>query len=347
MSRWWFVLPVLLILTGCGKGAGTNLARPVLTAVRTGSIPTIDGIQEKSAWAAAPETAIKTKNGPTVKMKAVYTGSKICFTATWPDITKNDIQKVWTYSDGAWHSGSPDDSFAVLWNINDSISGFNESGCDILCHKTGNPGHSLTMDITGPPPSRKLWSGRNQKGDMWDLSLGISNVKGTVSDFAFAINDAYLKSPASIRPKIARRDDKFSGSAPWQKNAAFDSATGRELPVFKYANGLSLASTPYPALKQMTPINADSQFKEGDQLPYMMFSPGSVLWQGSKNDMRGKAVWKNGRWTLEIERKLNTGEDDDVKFNPSGGLDYVFALAIFNATVLGHTPSEPVTLRFK
>ncbi|UCE79783.1 MAG: hypothetical protein JSV13_03870 [Nitrospiraceae bacterium] len=36
---------------------------------------------------------------------------------------------------------------------------------------------------------------------------------------------------------------------------------------------------------------------------------------GSRADVKAKGVWKNGQWTIEYERKLVTGNADDVQFS--------------------------------
>jgi len=53
--------------------------------------------------------------------------------------------------------------------------------------------------------------------------------------------------------------------------------------------------------------------------------------QGSVADIKGKGIWKNGRWSLEIQRKLNTHHDDDVRFPADGGT-VIGAIAVFNAS---------------
>ena len=37
---------------------------------------------------------------------------------------------------------------------------------------------------------------------------------------------------------------------------------------------------------------------------------------GSRSDIRAKGDWKDGRWTIEFGRQLNTGQSDDVQFDP-------------------------------
>ncbi len=50
---------------------------------------------------------------------------------------------------------------------------------------------------------------------------------------------------------------------------------------------------------------------------------------GSQADVRVAATWNNGRWTLELKRKLVTGFTDDVQFADKGKL-YYFGLSLWN-----------------
>ncbi|MDM8546747.1 ethylbenzene dehydrogenase-related protein [Candidatus Venteria ishoeyi] len=50
--------------------------------------------------------------------------------------------------------------------------------------------------------------------------------------------------------------------------------------------------------------------------------------KGSMMDVKAKGIWKNGKWHLELSRKLNTGHDDDVVFVP--GKAVKGGIAVFN-----------------
>jgi hypothetical protein len=54
----------------------------------------------------------------------------------------------------------------------------------------------------------------------------------------------------------------------------------------------------------------------------------SVTPTGSRADIKAKGIWKDGFWTIEFARKLNTGHADDVQFSPSAGKKYLFGVAI-------------------
>lgn len=66
--------------------------------------------------------------------------------------------------------------------------------------------------------------------------------------------------------------------------------------------------------------------------------------KGSIADVRAKGVWRDGRWFLELARKLNTGHTDDAVIAAKGTIE--IAVAAFNG-VDGrrHSVSEKMMLR--
>ena len=50
--------------------------------------------------------------------------------------------------------------------------------------------------------------------------------------------------------------------------------------------------------------------RSGDRVP--QYLPGSP--SGSAADVRAQGAWKDGWWTLELERRLDTGHPDDTRF---------------------------------
>ncbi|MFH1736581.1 MAG: hypothetical protein ABH838_01650, partial [Actinomycetota bacterium] len=128
-------------------------------------------------------------------------------------------------------------------------------------------------------------------------------------------------------------------------------------PTYQLKPGLTFETTPFPNQNQMEEIADYSVFKVGDKIPMLTlfdleadynkerFPEGKP--SGSRVDLKGVGAWKDGWWTLEFSRKLNTGHDDDVQFGSKDGKlisGNVFDLALFNDTRFGHTASGPVTL---
>ena len=79
---------------------------------------------------------------------------------------------------------------------------------------------------------------------------------------------------------------------------------------------------------------------------------------GSRADVHAKGAWKGGAWTIEFSRLLDTGNDDDIQFDPSSGKSYQFGVSILGLYAEeippGQTPgygkgriSDPIMLEFK
>ncbi len=79
---------------------------------------------------------------------------------------------------------------------------------------------------------------------------------------------------------------------------------------------------------------------QGDRLP--QYTPGNP--SGSTADVRAKGVWANGRWTLEFERRLDTGNPDDMAFDLARS--YKMALATFDRTGEMDKASGLIELKF-
>lgn len=63
----------------------------------------------------------------------------------------------------------------------------------------------------------------------------------------------------------------------------------------------------------------------GDRVPKYLVNANAT---GSIADVKAKGVWADNRWTVEIARKLDTGHDDDIKFEK--GKTIKAGIAVFN-----------------
>jgi hypothetical protein len=71
----------------------------------------------------------------------------------------------------------------------------------------------------------------------------------------------------------------------------------------------------------------------------------AVIPSGSAADVRAKGVWQDGRWTVELSRKLSTGYADDTAFDVAKS--YQFGVAVFDKEESDHhAASESVRLVF-
>lgn len=79
---------------------------------------------------------------------------------------------------------------------------------------------------------------------------------------------------------------------------------------------------------------------KGQRVP--QYLPGTPT--GSAADVRAKGAWSNGKWTLELSRKLNTGHKDDTAFDLRR--TYGMAVGVFDETGDMDKGSELIHLVF-
>ena len=161
-----------------------------LLSVKADLPPTIDGIIDDS-WANAPaleyeavvpETAnpaFRSYIGqiiPKATLKSMYDADHIYFLAEWLDPTESVARQKWYFdpSTKRWarESGSPtfgpnggitrrafgEDKFAMLWNINNSVAGWNTATCFKSCHA------NLSLEDGG---GRHFTNYFTERIDMW------------------------------------------------------------------------------------------------------------------------------------------------------------------------------------
>jgi hypothetical protein len=79
--------------------------------------------------------------------------------------------------------------------------------------------------------------------------------------------------------------------------------------------------------KNAVALDPKVSFKDGDILPQPVLQEPD----GSVTDIQANGVWKNGKWTVVLKRKLNTGNPDDRVLEP--GKVYDIGLAVFEDNV--------------
>jgi hypothetical protein len=72
-------------------------------------------------------------------------------------------------------------------------------------------------------------------------------------------------------------------------------------------------------------------FKAGDVIPYRL----PVKPSGSRFDVKAESRHADSRWTVMLHRKFNTGQEDDVVFDPRKR--FSFAIAVFDDTGGDHS----------
>lgn len=93
--------------------------------------------------------------------------------------------------------------------------------------------------------------------------------------------------------------------------------------------------------RNAVPFDPAAPFREGDLLPHPVLQEPT----GSVADVRANGIWRDGRWTVELRRRLDTGHSDDKALVP--GRMYDIGLAVFEDRVSNrrhHVSLPPLTL---
>lgn len=316
-----------------------------VTAVKASAAPTLDGNANDAVWGSAPATAIKAIKGvnfggsgeTTGSMKAVYVGDMLYVLLQWDDPTLSYQRSPYKkQADGSWAKmKDPDDKggdnnkvyedkAALIWNINESIFGFDRRGCQIACH-AGEPGKPYGNKYTAEP---------GELGDIWHLKLVRTGPIGQVDD-QYLDNTKYDKEKS---PEAGRKSDaKTAGGY-----SDIKLANGKPEVMSKDAKPANAGGTYWVVKGNEAPFD-DGKFKAGDEVASIMIAP----FEGDRGDIKLGAKWANGKWTAEMSRKLNTGSKTDVQFTDMAK-EYSFGVAFFDNAQVRHAYQEkPLKLVFQ
>lgn len=249
-------------------------------------------------------------------VKSVYAGDRIYFLFHWADATQSVTKGAWKFEGGKWvHQKGNEDRIAVLFEIN-RINKFASKGCTVTCH--------------GPADApKKEWkfatASGAEKGDLWHW-------KAARSDPYHYAEDGWLTVAGK---KTGRKNDEGKGGD--QKNMTAD----KSKPKYMQDPAKKASSPGFLLFEEVIEISDSNTFNEGDVITYRM----PKMPAGSRGDIKAMSRYADGAWTVMLARKLDTGNADDVAFNPRK--KYSFALALFDDSGDENSyDSEVLTLKF-
>jgi len=341
MSKRWVVIGLVVALMGAVALGIAQSQGNVLTAVKVPRAPVVDGVGDDDAWDVAPAVNIAVSGGAnigstTVALKAVYVEGNIYFLAQWKDPTQSLRRAPWQkQADGSWKKlADPndkggdnnlyyEDKLAFIWNINDSIQGFNQSGCFVTCHAGENPDKK--------PFGNKYTANPGEIGDIWHWKAVRTGPAGQMDD-QYVDNTRYDpdKAPDAGRKSDPRVRGGYSDNVNATKTGpAFTSWTQPAPPYWIMDN-------------EKQPLPSPDSYKPGDEIAGIIVSP----FVGDRGDITAKATYADGQWTLELTRKLFTGSPFDVQFTDLNK-SYFFGVAVFDNAQVRHAFQTGVSeLRF-
>lgn len=258
----------------------------------------------------------------TVSARALYTDDQLYFLFSWKDPTRSVIKESWQFDGQRWyHLKGNEDRVALLFEIT-RINKFASRGCAITCHSPA--------DI--PRDKWKLATKtEDEKGDLWHWKAARS------APYNYA-DDAWLTvagNPTGSYRETGRRKDTGGGGD--IRNETPD----KTRPLYMQDPNKRPSVPGFLVMEEAVKINDYSIFKAGDIIPYRL----PVKPDGSRSDVKALSRYADGRWMVMLYRKLNTGHEDDVVFNPKKR--HSFALAVFDDSGSEHSKAtEPMTLTF-
>lgn len=330
-----------LALAGC-QGVGQKGSAPnTLVAAKVAKAPDLNAFAADPVWAQAQPLTVELTGGAnlvkgetTGTLKAVYTADMLYMLVQYKDPT-NSARRIpfQKQADGSWKQVTDpqdkggdnnlayEDKWAMLWPINDSIKGFDEQGCAVVCHEG-----------EGKPYGNKYTNKEGQIGDIWHMKSVRTIPMGYIDD-QYVDHTRYDKEKS---PNAGRKSDPGTASG--------------EYTALKLVNG-----KPPFMNKDAKPANAGGTYyiKRGDEVPFVdNFKPGDELaahisnpLQGDRADIKAVNKWENGVVTTVLSRKLQTGSRYDVQFDPARR--YAFGWAVFdNAAVRHATPDDALFMVF-
>lgn len=358
-----------------------------LVSVKVATPPTIDGIID-AQWANSPKlefsTAVPEVTGdvfrgytgniiPSVTLRSAYDATNVYFLVEWNDPTQSLKRQPWYFNPTtkrwAQEKGAPDfdpttgallrtafyeDKLAFLWNINNSVSGWNSGTCYKSCH-TGLP----ALDLS----SRHFTNFGTEKIDMWHWK----SVRGGVNG-ANQIHDQYQDNTYPNGRKGDPGADVYANNT--QKLNITGTSTSVSVPKYVIPgrtdnNWILISETTSGVAKTVTAVDENGVLTLSDATTidpnvgtdYQRVGTGlgakyiagvtinDAGYVGSTGDIKCKAIHTGTGWIMEITRALKT--DDavyDVDFSSLS--DQYFGMGIFENAQIAHSIKANLRLKF-
>ncbi len=258
----------------------------------------------------------------TVVTRALYNDQRLYFLFKWPDRTESVAKRAWTFDGRSWsHLEGDEDRIAVLFEIT-RINGFATKGCAVVCHSP-------------PDVPSKEWKFATQtaaeKGDLWHWKAARSNPAEYADDGWLTI----AGNPSGSYRTTGRRVDEGTGGD------VYNQTEDRTGPRYMQDPQRPPAAPGFLIFDDAVPIPAGTQFPPDTVITYRMPKRAG----GSRGDVAASGRYADGGWTVMLSRKLDTGHEDDVVFNPRR--EYSFAIAVFDNTGEEHSKGiQALTLKF-
>ncbi len=331
------LLPFGMLISIAASDLRTSAA-DLFTAYESSTELTLDGVTDEEAWAAATALKVTTAGGDLslteITLKAIYTATNIYIYASWADSTFSITRGRYNVSgylyDQNLAAGGSEDRIAFMWEIG-TVAGFNSSGCQVMCHSLDDHVELSTGELAdiwhikaarGGGLISATTSGITIDTGTFELTAGTVSLHGYADDNH--IDDAGMQNDAGNGPY---KDNAEDGHAMWIEAAPTSWIDAMILTEAEITAGETINITKGVAGGWTNCTLAAETYEDlSANVPRHILRTPTL----SHGDIEVALRWVNGVYTLETKRALDTGNVDDIAFDPTVDGTYLFSVALFD-----------------
>jgi hypothetical protein len=239
-------------------------------------------------------------------MRAFYTDEELFLRVSWQDPTRDDLFHEWSFNGESWSNGLEyEDGLGLMF---DATGSFPRFSCSYSCHMSDFGVSASNFHAT----NRMKLAREDTWLDLWHWKAQRTGRFGFADDRVLTQEGMQGDVPGELF-----RDNSLSASREISEPLPF--AEG-DIPLIDY-EGLPLSE----------------RF-----LPPGTRAPGSLtdMPNGSRADVASISRWEDGRWVVELRRKLVTGDRRDTVFVPGDEHGVSYGLALMDFTLREHYASN-------
>jgi hypothetical protein len=326
-------------------------AQSTLLLVKISTPPQLDGNADDSVWQQAPEVSVHTARGfnlvggeVSVKVRALHDGNKAYFLFRWQDPTRSQKHIPLQKTEGGWKL------LNTNYYNNDENTFYEDKFAVMIAQSPVAGGNTVRLGpkpfADKPGPSNGLGLHATTDGSLAD----VWHWKSVRSGAIFQFDDNYFG--PLMEPKPTGRytggyaQDPHTGGGFEQIFSKIDGSPYVKLKALP--KNLAAQQAQMGKFDPSTEVNDMGQFAmaRADVLPYdakldAAIPVGTVIpaivydkpFEGDRGDVSAHATWKDGWWTLEASRKLDTGS----KFDQVIASGQYMWVAVFDHNQVRHT----------
>jgi hypothetical protein len=325
-------------------------AQTALILVKTTVLPQLDGQGDDEAWRQAPEAVVHTARGfnlvggeVDVHIKALHDGKKAYFLFRWQDATRSQKHIPLQKTEGGWKL------IHTNYYNNDENEFYEDKFAVMIAQSPVAGGNTVRLGskpfADKPGPSNGLGLHAATDGSLADVWHWKSVRSGSINQF----DDNYFGPLMDAKPGRYTggygQDSKTGGGFDQNFEKIPDSAYVKikflpknlvaqqsQMGTFNPDPKVSDMGTYAMPMTEVQPWSAaaDAAIPVGTVIPSVIFDK---PFMGDRGDVSAHAQWKDGWWTLEASRVLDTGS----KFDQPIATGNFMWVSVFDHNQVRHT----------